>query len=1131
MSELSRLGWLRLILMKKFRISGFLLLSTLSIFSCKKAAEPSPTAPTEVSDPLFQLLNSTQTGITFSNKIEENLNLNVLMYEYLYNGGGVAVGDLNQDGLDDIYFSANVSQNHLYLNQGNLKFTEIAQAAGVSGRQGPWKTGVVFVDINGDQKLDIYLLHSGALPPDKRKNELFVNQGNDPNGKPLFKEMAEEFGIASTAPSTSASFFDYDLDGDLDLFLLNHNTKSVQNHDATVTKTLLKEKHEAGSQLFENRKGKFTEVTEKAGISSSSLSYGLGISVADINADGWPDIYIGNDYTMPDYLYINQKNGTFKDEIRTLLDHVSHFSMGNDIADINNDGLLDIFTLDMLPEGNQRQKQLLSPDNFELFQLNVDRGFHFQYMRNMLHLNTGNGSFQEIGQLSGISNTDWSWSALFADLDNDGWKDLYVTNGYLRDYNNQDFLKYMDDYVRTAGGQLKREDLLNLVKSMTSSNLTNYTFSNKGDLTFDNVSNSWGLAQSSNSSGAAYSDLDNDGDLELIVNNINSPAFVYENLAVQKQKGNFLKIKLVGENQNTLGQGAMVKVFSKGKIQVQDQNLYRGYQSSVSPVLLFGLGKDEKADSVHVLWLGGKASIMNEVPANQTLTILQSEAIKGGNPKQALVKPLLTSIANLKVPAGIPVNDFKRQPLLSHAISGNGKAMVLEDFNGDRKKDLFVGGGAGISGRIFFGSSSGQFGKSDSTAFAASAISEDSDAVSFDANGDGFPDLLVGSGGVHQFQIGDQALQDRLYLNDGKGKFTLATGALPQDGFPTGSIHILDFNGDEISDIFAGARVNPGQYPTSPGGRIWIGNGKGKFTDQTETLAPSFKNLGMITDSESADLNKDGNPELIIVGDAMSVMIFSQKGKIWEDVTLTYFEKLEIGYWNEILIADWDRDGLPELFLGNHGLNTQLRASDTEPMELLYKDFDSNGSIDAILGYYNQGQKYPSASRDEVLGQVNFLKKKYLNFKSYSEVTMDSLFTPGQREGANSIFINRLKTSYFALAQSGKFTEKSLPVQVLFSPVFASEAVDVNGDGNLDLVIGGNLLFSKLKFGRYDSNHGMVLLGDGKGGFEYLNPTRSGLSLKGEIRAILAMDDYLLIDLNGEGIRIYKYHLSKESSQ
>jgi hypothetical protein len=1107
------------------------LFSLLFIFSCNKSPELTESSTQPPADPIFELLDSERTGINFSNKIEENLNLNVLMYEYLYNGGGVAVGDLNQDGLEDIYFSANLSPNHLYLNQGDLKFVEVAAKAGATGKEGPWKTGVVLVDINGDQKLDIYLLRSGALPPEKRKNELFVNQGNDPNGIPIFKEMAEEYGIASSSPSTSASFFDYDLDGDLDLFLLNHNTKSIQNHDAALTKSLLNEKHEAGSQLFENRKGKFIEVTQKAGISSSSLSYGLGVSVADINADGWPDIYIGNDYSMPDYLYINQKNGTFKDQIQVMLDHVSHFSMGNDIADFNNDGLLDIFTLDMLPEGNQRQKQLLAPDNFELFQLNLDRGFHYQYMRNMLHLNVGNGNFQEIGQISGIANTDWSWSALFADLDNDGWKDLYITNGYLRDYNNQDFLSYMDDYVRSAAGQLKREDLLNLVKSMSSSNLTNYTFRNNGNLSFQNISTDWGLSYSSNSSGAAYADLDNDGDLELIVNNINAPAFIFQNLSVQKQKGNFLKINLKGENQNTLGQGAFVKLFSKGKIQVQDQNLYRGYQSSVSPVLLFGLGKDTQVDSIQVFWPGGKISKLSQTSANQTLSIAQSEAKIAKNPAITASKHLLKSTHHIEIPAAKSVNDFKRQPLLTRSISGNGKAMVLDDFDGDGNQDLFVGGGAGISGRLLLGSASGKFGRADSTAFISAASAEDTDAISFDANGDGFPDLIVGSGGVHQFQKGDPVYQDRLYLNDGKGRFSLAEGALPSENFATGSLHVMDFNGDGISDVLAAARVVPGQYPTSEGARIWIGDGKGKFADQTNLFAPAFKTLGMVTDAESVDLDRDGKRELILVGDAMPVMIFSKKSTIWEDVTLKYFEKYETGFWNDILVADWDQDGKPDLFLGNHGLNSQLRASDSEPMELLHHDFDKNGSVDAILGYYNQGKNYPSASRNEILGQVNFLKKKYLNFKSFSEATLADLFTPEEREGAQSIFINRLKTSYYGMNASGKFTERALPIEVQFSPVYASAALDLDGDGFLDLIIGGNEFDVKLKFGRYDSSQGAVLLGDGKGGFKYLNPAQSGLSLKGEIRAIKSSDDLIFIYLKDQGVNIFQRHLSKEISQ
>jgi hypothetical protein len=1100
-------------------------------FSCEKENQQNQIEDSAAVDPIFQLLNPDSTGITFSNPIEENLNLNVLMYEYLYNGGGVAIGDLNQDGWDDIYFSANVGQNQLYLNEGNLKFKDITQSSGASGRSGPWKTGVVLVDINGDSKLDIYLCHSGALQPEKRKNELFINQGNDANGIPQFKEMAEEYGIASSATSTSAAFFDLDLDGDLDLFLLNHNTKSIQNFDPSVTKKLLTEKHEAGSQLFENQNGKFVEITQKAGISSSSLSYGLGVSVADVTGDGWPDIYIGNDYSMPDYLYINQQDGTFRDEIQTMLDHVSHFSMGNDIADINNDGLMDIFTLDMLPEDNLRQKLLLSPDNFEMFQLNLDRGFYYQYMRNMLHVNAGDGTFQEVGQLSGISNTDWSWAALLSDFDLDGWKDIYITNGYLRDYNNQDFLKYMDNYVRTSGGQLKREDLLNLVKSMSSSNLKNYTFRNNGDLTFENVSQAWGLAQNGNSNGAAYADLDNDGDLDLVINNINSPAFVYENLAVQKQKGNFLKIELNGKGQNTQGQGALVSVFSKGQIQVQEQNLYRGFQSSVSPKLIFGLGQNSGVDSVHVTWPGGEVSKLFSLEGNQSIVVSQAEAQKVPKSKPIKIDPLLTQIGKIDIPKAEKVNDFKRQPLLSFGISGNGKAMVAEDFNADGNPDIFIGGGAGVSGRLFFGQKNGQFGIPDSTAFYNSAGSEDSDALSFDANSDGFPDLLVASGGMHQFRLGDPEFQDRLYLNDGKGKFTLSPNSLPNEAFATGSLAVLDFNGDGKSDIFVGARVIPGQYPTSSGARVWIGDGQGNFTDHTDQLVPEFKNLGMITDSGLADLNGDGHEELILVGDAMPISVFSKTDNRWINSTSTYFETTQVGFWSDLQVGDWDGDGKPELFVGNHGRNSQLFASDQQPMELLYKDFDGNGSTDAILSYYIQGEKYPSASRDEVLGQVLFLKKRYLDFKSFSEVKMDELFTPNEREDSRSIFINRLETSYFALDQNSKFQPKPLPLAAQFSPVFAASAADLNQDGNLDLIFGGNLSDTKLKFGKYDANHGTVFLGDGKGNFELISSLESGLCLKGEIRSIQVLGDYLLFYLKDSGIHVFKRHLSKEIPQ
>ncbi|MFC5192966.1 VCBS repeat-containing protein [Algoriphagus aquatilis] len=1114
--------------MKQLRLPLFLLSSIALFFSCNQSVETDSTSQAAPSNPLFKLLPSEQTGINFVNPLEENLNLNVLMYEYLYNGGGVAVGDINGDGLDDLYFSSNVGQNQLYLNQGNLKFKDITSESGTEGRPGPWKTGVVMVDINGDGLLDIYQCHSGALMPEKRKNELFVNQGVNAQGIPQFKEMAEEYGIASENTSTSAAFFDYDLDGDLDLFLLNHNIKSIQNMDVRLTKNLLKEKHEAGSQLFENRNGKFTEVTEKAGISSSSLSYGLGVNVSDINQDGWPDIYIGNDYTMPDYLYINQKNGTFKDEIQNMLDQVSHFSMGNDIADINNDGLVDIFTLDMLPEDNQRQKLLLSPDNFEAFQFNVDRGFYYQYMRNMLHLNAGDGTFHEIGQLSGISNTDWSWSALFTDLDLDGWKDLFITNGYLRDYNNQDFLKYMDNYVQTKGGQLRREDLLTLVKSMTSSNLKNYTFRNRQDLTFENVSDSWGLPQHANTNGAAYADLDNDGDMDLILNNLNAPAIVYENLSIQQQKGNYLKIKLKGEDQNSLGLGAKVTLFTPQGIQYQELSPFRGYQSSVAPYLTFGMGTLTTVDSIQVSWPGGKITKLAKVEANQTLELTQSEAKNEKVNNLSPEKGLFASVSKVPLSKGQEVNDFKRQPLMSFGISGNGKAMVLEDFNGDGETDMFVGGDAGLSGKMIFGLGNGKLGRVDSTGFMGERASEDVVAIAFDANGDGFKDLYVASGGVYQFSLGDDALSDRLYLNDGKGKFSKSPDALPKENFPTGAALAEDLNGDGILDLLVGARVNPGQYPTSPGARIWIGDGKGKFTDQTQSVAPTLAKLGMITGAAMADFNSDGVNELVFVGDAMPITVFSKKNKTWENSTSDFFALPQVGLWSDLLLGDWDQDGKLELLVGNHGKNSQLFASDTQPMELLYKDFDANGSTDAILGYYIKGEKYPSPSRDEILGQVNFLKKRYLDFKSFSEVKMDNLLTVEERKDASSIFINRLETSYFVLNADGKFISKPLPIQAQFAPVFAAEKGDFNADGHLDMILGGNLLDAKLKFGRYTANHLQVFLGDGKGNFTPITAQQSGVSLRGEVRAIEFSQGFLLVKQNGQAVHLFRNLSSKD---
>lgn len=1043
------------------------------------------------------------------------------MYEYLYNGAGVAVGDLNGDGLDDLYFSANVSGPKLYLNQGNLKFKDITETAQVKGIPGPWNTGVVFADVNGDGLLDIYQCRSGALPPEKRKNLLFINQGSDENGIPVFEEKGAEYQIDSSSPSTSASFFDFDRDGDLDLFLLNHNTRSIQNQDVSRTKKLLDQKNEAGSQLFENRDGVFVEVTTEAGISSSVFSYGLGVSTVDINMDGWPDIYIGNDYAMPDYLYINQKDGTFKDELGERLGHISNFSMGNDIADVNNDGLPDIFTLDMLPEDNYRQKLLMAPDNYEVFQLNLDKGWHHQYMRNMLHVNDGSGKFQELGQFAGISNTDWSWAALLADFDNDGWKDLFVSNGYLRDYNNQDFLMYMENYVQTSGGNLKREDLLELVKTMPSTGLSNYVFRNDQNLQFENKTQDWGLDIPLTSNGSAYADLDNDGDLDLIINNINSPASIFENKSENLQANNYLKIKLSAENQNPFAIGTQLNIYAGGTHQYLEQNPFRGFQSSVSPILHFGVGEVSSIDSIVVSWPEGSQKILRSVSANQTLEIDPNSG-ENYQAQTKSIRPLLTKMFEIKLENGVHSNDFKRQPMLLHPVSNQQQAWTIADFDQDGHLDLFVGGAKGVPGGIMYHFAASTSKAPDTGPFQAEAGAEDSDALAFDANGDGRLDLLVSGGGLHEFQNGDKEWEPRLYLNQGNKQFTRSKNAFQGFSNPVSKVLTHDFNGDGAEDILLAVRLTPDQYPTSTGAQIWINDGKGIFSEQTQQYAPSLTSLGMITDGKFEDLDEDGSDELILIGEAMPITVFDKNGNQWENTSERFFEAPLIGFWSHIQFADWDQDGKGELIVGNLGKNTQLRASSELPMELLYKDFDGNGSMDAVFGYPIQGEIYPLVSRGELLAQMPLLKKRYLDFKSYASLKFDDLFTQAERSDADLIEINELETVYLKINSLGKFEKKPLPQQVQYSPVFASHATDINDDGNLDLILGGNVDFGKISIGKYDASRGLVLLGDGAGKFQPLHPDRSGISILGDTRGITVAEEYLIWIEKNTAVHFYK---------
>lgn len=1100
------------------KLSKFYIIFCLFLItSCKKNS-------LETSSSLFRLLPGTETNISFQNTLTEGPNTNILMYEYFYNGGGVATADFNGDGLEDIYFTANMADNKLYLNKspltpnGGIKFEDITDASGAGGRSGPWKTGVNAVDINGDGRMDIYLCYSGAMPLEKRMNQLFINTGNDANGVPQFVDKAAEMGLNSPAFSNQAYFLDYDLDHDLDMLLLNHNPKSLPIlNEAQTLVELKKDDQFIGLRLFKNNGAHFDDVTTTTGISSSALSYGLGLGISDFNNDGWPDFYVSNDYQIPDYLYINQKNGQFRDVRNEQIGHNSQFSMGNDVADVNNDGLTDVFTLDMLPEDNRRQKLLIAPDNYAKFDLNLRSGFGHQFMRNMLQINNGNSTFSEIGQLAGISNTDWSWSALLADYNADGLKDLYVTNGYTRDYTNQDFIKYMNDYTQ-AKGRLMREDVQQIIEKMPASDVSNYLFINKNGLQFDDQTEAFGMKLPSNSNGAAYADLDNDGDLDLVVNNVNKEAFIFENQANTVSEFNFLKIKTVGEGQNTNGIGTKITLKYAGNTQVIEQNPSRGFQSTVSNILNFGLGKNSLIDSLIVDWVGGKQQLLTNIKTNQLIVLEEKNGVNTNH--QTIVSHPIFAETNSPISFihnTNTSNDFSRQPLLISQLSHIGPVLKKADLNKDGLDDIVVGGGKGQNSKLFFQQKSGIYTEKNLQNNTNSSIA---DIAVFDANNDGYQDVYLAHGGYNQFSDNDLALQDELFLSDQKGGFI--KNNLPKITTSKSTVQPIDINKDGNLDLFVGSRVKIGHWPQSADNYLLINDGKGNFTDRITDLAPELSNIGMVTDAHSVDLNNDKINELIVVGEMMPIHIFENLAGKLKLNTEKYLIENKPGFYTKIASADFNKDGIQDLIIGNMGSNTQLKASDNEPIEMIFGDFDKNGTTDPIMSCYFAGKSHPYITRDEFFMQFAGLKPRYVTYESYADATAESIFEKGELNSGKKLTVSNTETILLLSDKKGKLTKSILPIQAQFATVNDFLILDYNKDNSTDIMLVGNNKYYKIRLGKQDANYGIFLRNDGKGNFTFIEQLRSGFGLKGDVKSAIQTGENLFFGVNESKILAYR---------